>query len=651
MAEGASNNLFLCLLFVLPICSIGTVVGFSYDSMKHNPILSAAEKISFMKLDKVCPSHIRVSVADQQTLKFLSKTRAPVDLYLNKTILKNLRNHKPSTISRLKTLLKTSLSQFNIKSMVVSLSRRDLPGENDIHILLSALKSICSVLGSFHLENQPKAPASFPPKFLENLNKQQKRDLLRVLNFIKRIGSFVIVEVTIKSVTRRAIPCRAVSVVLKIKGSSIPGAMEALEFTDKMLRSLKKMTRGTWEITGLFAELSPPKQFELKKEEMFRSFHRELLDTIVTVPSTNPASTPVMVPSTVPSVNPANLPAPITTPVTTPGTVPGTQPVTNPVTTYPAPLTPVTNPVAPPATTGNPAPSTGVPGTTPVTNPVAPPATTGNPIPSTGVPASTPVTNPVAPPATTGAPPTTPVTNPVAPPATTGNPSPSTGAPPTTPVTNPAAPPATTGNPPPSTGAPATTPVTNPVAPPATTSSAQSWCVAKGGATENALQAALDYACGIGGADCSAIQQGARCFNPNTLEKHASYAFNSYYQKNPVQTSCDFGGTAMVTSTNPSTGTCIYLLSSSSSSSSSPLTVTTPTPATPAAGGTVTGSGGGTPPTVLNTSSPSPGSTTVYGGSSPSFNSSTSMAIGYRPFTGSCCIILVTSLITASLPF
>jgi hypothetical protein len=79
-----------------------------------------------------------------------------------------------------------------------------------------------------------------------------------------------------------------------------------------------------------------------------------------------------------------------------------------------------------------------------------------------------------------------------------------------------------------------------------------SWCVASPSASSTALQVALDYACGQGGADCSPIQQGGSCFNPNTVRDHASYAFNSYYQKNPVQTSCDFGGTAILTSTNPS---------------------------------------------------------------------------------------------------
>ncbi|XP_019091064.1 PREDICTED: myosin heavy chain IB-like, partial [Camelina sativa] len=59
------------------------------------------------------------------------------------------------------------------------------------------------------------------------------------------------------------------------------------------------------------------------------------------------------------------------------------------------------------------------------------------------------------------------------------------------------------------------------------------WCIAKANASPTSLQVALDYACGYGGADCGQIQQGAACYEPNTIRDHASFAFNSYYQKHP----------------------------------------------------------------------------------------------------------------------
>ena len=79
------------------------------------------------------------------------------------------------------------------------------------------------------------------------------------------------------------------------------------------------------------------------------------------------------------------------------------------------------------------------------------------------------------------------------------------------------------------------------------------WCVADGRAGDERLQLALDYACGEGGADCGAIQPGESCYNPNTLVAHASFAFNSYYQKmKRVPGACDFRGSAVVVSQSPS---------------------------------------------------------------------------------------------------
>ncbi|XP_002520569.2 leucine-rich repeat extensin-like protein 3 [Ricinus communis] len=84
------------------------------------------------------------------------------------------------------------------------------------------------------------------------------------------------------------------------------------------------------------------------------------------------------------------------------------------------------------------------------------------------------------------------------------------------------------------------------------------WCVAKPTVPDSIVQEALDYACGSG-ADCKSIQPNGPCFQPNTLVSHASYAFNSYWQKaKAAGGTCDFGGTAMLVTNDPGFDNCNF---------------------------------------------------------------------------------------------
>lgn len=85
------------------------------------------------------------------------------------------------------------------------------------------------------------------------------------------------------------------------------------------------------------------------------------------------------------------------------------------------------------------------------------------------------------------------------------------------------------------------------------TSSGGKWCIASPTASEADLKNALDWACGPGNVDCSAIQPSQPCFEPDNLVSHASYAFNSYFQQNAAtDIACSFGGAGVKTNKNPS---------------------------------------------------------------------------------------------------
>lgn len=191
----------------------------------------------------------------------------------------------------------------------------------------------------------------------------------------------------------------------------------------------------------------------------------------------------------------------------------------------------------------------------PIVNPTTP-GTGGNPYPTINP------TSPQPPDTSTGG------QNPPSPDTDTTSPTNPYSNPPTStsPYSNPPASTNPYSNPPASTNpysnptSPTTTTPTSPTVTPTTPGTGSSggggggggqWCVASESAAETTLKVALDYACGYG-ADCSQLQQGGACYDPNTLKDHASYAFNDYYQKNPAPTSCVFGGVASLTSKDPS---------------------------------------------------------------------------------------------------
>jgi hypothetical protein len=72
-------------------------------------------------------------------------------------------------------------------------------------------------------------------------------------------------------------------------------------------------------------------------------------------------------------------------------------------------------------------------------------------------------------------------------------------------------------------------------------------CIFLAGTSQSQKLGALNYVCGAG-LDCSPIQQGGPDFYPNTIESHASWAIDAWFQAhrdNPGQ-SCDFSGTAEI---------------------------------------------------------------------------------------------------------
>ncbi|XP_018501373.2 probable glucan endo-1,3-beta-glucosidase A6 [Pyrus x bretschneideri] len=85
------------------------------------------------------------------------------------------------------------------------------------------------------------------------------------------------------------------------------------------------------------------------------------------------------------------------------------------------------------------------------------------------------------------------------------------------------------------------------------------WCMVAKGANQSAVASALSYACSQGNKTCNPIQPGGKCFKPDSLAWHASYAFSAYWaQFRKAGGSCYFGGLATQTIKDPSYGSCKF---------------------------------------------------------------------------------------------
>ena len=79
------------------------------------------------------------------------------------------------------------------------------------------------------------------------------------------------------------------------------------------------------------------------------------------------------------------------------------------------------------------------------------------------------------------------------------------------------------------------------------------FCVANSSAGAGELKAGIDWACGVGQANCSAIQPGQPCYDVEDIAAVASFAYNDYYHRmQATGGTFSFGGTAFLTTADPS---------------------------------------------------------------------------------------------------
>ncbi|XP_057493889.1 major pollen allergen Ole e 10-like isoform X2 [Actinidia eriantha] len=83
------------------------------------------------------------------------------------------------------------------------------------------------------------------------------------------------------------------------------------------------------------------------------------------------------------------------------------------------------------------------------------------------------------------------------------------------------------------------------------------WCVANPSAGAVKLQNFIDNYCNVAPLDCKLIRPGGTCYEPNTVQEHASVLLNLAYKADKKLRPCPLD-VGQITLKDPSHGSCIY---------------------------------------------------------------------------------------------
>ncbi|XP_011100678.1 major pollen allergen Ole e 10-like [Sesamum indicum] len=87
----------------------------------------------------------------------------------------------------------------------------------------------------------------------------------------------------------------------------------------------------------------------------------------------------------------------------------------------------------------------------------------------------------------------------------------------------------------------------------------RTWCIVKPSTSEEKLDDIIQYCCTQPNVDCKVIQAGGTCYRPPNKISDASVVMNIYYHLNGRQDfNCDFKGSGLIVTRDPSVGKCIY---------------------------------------------------------------------------------------------